>query len=209
MIREPYPLPMFPLGNVLFPFAVTSLHIFEPRYRALAKDCTKGNGEFGIVLIERGHEVGGGDMRFKVGTAAKIVESLELPDGRWLIAARGMRRLRVETWLPDDPYPMALIQELPETPLEDADRELVTLAERAVRRALAYKAELDEPAAPATVELDDEPTILALQLAAIAPVGPLDRQLLLEEDDARVRVQRLIELVDDENTVLAARLAHG
>jgi len=115
----------------------------------------------------------------------------------------------VETWLPDDPYPMALIQELPEAPLASDDRDRVALAERAVRRALAYKAELDEPAAPATIELDDDASTLALQLAAIAPIGPLDRQSLLEEDDPRRRVDRLIEFVDDENTVLAARLAQG
>ena len=209
MSREPYPLPMFPLGSVLFPHAVTSLHIFEPRYRALARDCTKGDRKFGIVLIERGHEVGGGDSRFGVGTLAHIVEALELPDGRWIIAALGVQRLRVVTWLPEDPYPLAIIQELDDPQLDDADTELVTVAERTVRRSLAYKAELDEPAASATVTLDDEPTVLAFQLAAIAPVGPLDRQALLEEDDPVARVQRLIQLVDEENAVLAARLAQG
>ena len=208
-MTEPYTLPMFPLGNVLFPHAVTSLHIFEPRYRALARDCTQGNGEFGIVLIERGHEVGGGDVRFTVGTVAKIVEALELEDGRWLLGALGVRRLRVETWLPEDPYPLAVVQDLEDRDLDEDDAALVEVADRAVRRALAYKAELDEPAPAATVKLDDEPSILALQLAAIAPVGPLDRQALLEVDDARTRVQRLIELIEEENTVLAARLAGG
>jgi uncharacterized protein len=208
-VTEPYRLPMFPLGNVLFPHAMTSLHIFEPRYRALARDCTQGNGEFGIVLIERGHEVGGGDIRFPVGTVAKIVEALELSDGRWLIGALGVRRLRVDTWLPDDPYPLALVEDLEDAALLDEDVHVLSAADRAVRRALAYKAELDEAAAPATVQLDDEPSVLALQLAAIAPIGPLDRQKLLEEDDSRARIQRLIELVEDENTVLAARLEQG
>src|SRR6478672_4324189 len=75
-------LPMFPLGTVLLPFAHLPLHIFEPRYRALVKDCLAGDGEFGVVLIERGHEVGGGDVRFGVGTVARIVQTAELPDGR-------------------------------------------------------------------------------------------------------------------------------
>jgi uncharacterized protein len=206
---EPYTLPMFPLGNVLFPHAVTSLHIFEPRYRALARDCTQGNREFGVVLIERGNEVGGGDVRFSVGTVAEIVEALELEDGRWLLGALGIRRLRVQTWLPEDPYPLAIVADLEDSDLGEADAALVSAADRAVRRSLAYKAELDEPAAAATVTLDDEPSVLALQLAAIAPIGPLDRQCLLEEDDARTRVQRLIELIEEENAVLAARLAGG
>lgn len=207
MIREPYPLPMFPLGNVLFPHATTTLHVFEPRYRALARDCTRGNGDFGIVLIERGHEVGGGDIRFAVGTIAHLVEWAELPDGRWLLAALGRRRMRVETWLPDDPYPMALVQELADPPLPEEAHPLVRQAERAVRRALAYKTELTEPAAPATAVLDDDPDILAFQLAAIAPIAALDRQRLLEQDDVSERLARLIELAEDEAEVLARRLA--
>jgi uncharacterized protein len=206
---SPYRLPMFPLGSVLFPHAVTSLHIFEPRYRALARDCTAGNGEFGIVLIERGHEVGGGDTRFDVGTAATIVEAVELPDGRWLLAALGVRRVRVTTWLPDDPYPLALVEDVAEATLAAEDHPLVAAAARVVRRALAYKAELDEPAVHATVELDTEPDVLAFQLAAIAPLGPIDRQALLAEDSSRRRVERLIALVEDENEVLARRLAGG
>ena len=209
MIREPYPLPMVPLGNVLFPHAVTTLHIFEPRYRALARDCTRGNGEFGVVLIERGHEVGGGDSRFGIGTVARIMESAELPDGRWLLAALGARRLRVETWLPEDPYPLALVQELDDAPLTGDDLSLVRVAEQVVRRALAYKTELGETATPATVTLDDDPDTKIFQLAAITPVNSFDRQRLLEEHDAGARVRRLIELAEDEADVLARRLAAG
>jgi Lon protease-like protein len=161
------------------------------------------------VLIERGHEVGGGDTRFGVGTVARIAESVELPDGRWLLAAIGERRLRVVTWLPDDPYPVALIQELEPRTLEERDGELLAATERAVRRALAYKAELAEPATPATVELDADMDTRAFQLAAIAPLGPLDCQGLLEEDDPRRRVERLQELVEEENAVLARRLSGG
>ena len=62
---------MFPLGNVLFPHAQLPLHVFEPRYRALAETCLAGDGEFGVVLIERGSEVGGGDTRFSIGTVAR------------------------------------------------------------------------------------------------------------------------------------------
>ena len=73
---------MFPLGTVLFPGAVLPLHVFEPRYRALVRDCLAGDREFGVVLIERGSEVGGGDVRVEVGTVARIVQVAEPPDGR-------------------------------------------------------------------------------------------------------------------------------
>ena len=59
---------MFPLEGVLFPYGVMPLRIFEPRYRAMIELCLRGDGRFGVVLIERGSHVGGGDARFDFGT---------------------------------------------------------------------------------------------------------------------------------------------
>src|SRR6478672_6836758 len=96
-------MPMFPLGTVLFPHAPLPLHLFEDRYRALAETCLRGDGRFGVVLIERGFEVGGGDQRFGVGTVARIVEAARTPDGRYLLATVGTERFRIKKWLGDDP----------------------------------------------------------------------------------------------------------
>lgn len=201
------PLPMFPLGSVLFPAMPLGLHVFEPRYRALVTDCLRNRQEFGVVLIERGSEVGGGDARFPVGTVARITAAGELPDGRWLLEAVGDRRIRVAAWLPDDPYPLALVQDLPDD--GPPDRRALDVAEQAVRRALALKSELDEPAAPAAARLDDDPRRAAYQLAAIAPIGPLDQQLLLALDDATARMRELARLADDAARMLAYRLSGG
>ena len=92
-------------GTVLFPRCSLPLHVFEPRYRALVDDCLAGDGEFGVVLIERGSEVGGGDVRTDVGTVAQIVEASELPDGRWALAAVGTRRIRVTRVAAGRPVP--------------------------------------------------------------------------------------------------------
>jgi Lon protease-like protein len=202
-------LPMFPLSAVLFPHAGTTLHIFEPRYRELARRCTSGDGKFGVVLIERGHEVGGGDVRFGVGTVAGIAEAAELPDGRWYLGVVGLTRLRVREWRPDAPFPLADVDELPPETLPARAQPQLARAEQAVRRALAYKAELNEPAVPATVAFDADPSVAALQLAAAAPLGPLDKQCLLEEDDPVARLDRLTSLVVDLNADLEQRLATG
>jgi uncharacterized protein len=203
------PLPMFPLGTVLFPFVHLPLHVFEPRYRALVKDCLRNRKEFGVVLIERGHEVGGGDDRFAVGTVAHITESAELPDGRWVLDTIGTRRVRIGTWLPDDPYPLALAADLPDNRDDDIDTGLLAAAETAVRRALTLKAELTEPAAPASIRVDDEPIVAAWQWAAVAPLAALDHQRLLEEDDANRRLALLVEMAGEAGDVLAYRLSGG
>lgn len=200
---------MFPLGSVLFPHTLLPLHVFEPRYRALVKDCLRQGLEFGVVLIERGHEVGGGDTRFAVGTVAHIREAAEMPDGRWALVCVGTRRVTVQAWLPDDPYPVALVEDRPEGALSAATHEHLGMAEAAVRRALALASELDEPAAPATVPLDADPAVAAWQLAAVAPLGPVDHQRLLEIDDAAARLNVLTALATDASALLAYRLSGG
>jgi len=94
---------MFPLGTVLLPGGAVALHVFEDRYRALVADCLAGDGRFGVVLIERGSEVGGGDRRVAVGTEAAIEAATSFDDGRFGLLARGLRRLEVVQWLGERP----------------------------------------------------------------------------------------------------------
>jgi hypothetical protein len=196
---------MFPLQSVLFPYLGLPLHVFEDRYRQMMRDCLAGSRQFGVVLIDRGPEVGGGDVRSSIGTLATILEAEELPDGRWTLIAVGAERLRVSSWLPDDPYPRAEITPLAEgPPASTAD---LDAAERVVRRSLALKAELDEPAPPMTIELAGDSGVRGWQLCGIAPLGPVDRQRLLTVADATERVQMLAAVVDEECSVLAHRLS--
>ena len=62
------------------------------------------------MLIERGSEVGGGDVRASIGTVARIVRVTPLGNGRFEIVAAGLRRLSVLEWLADDPYPRADVE---------------------------------------------------------------------------------------------------
>ena len=202
---------MFPLGSVLFPHAPLPLHVFEPRYRALAEACLRGDGRFGVVLIERGHEVGGGDSRFSTGTIATIVEAARTPDGRYLLATMGSDRLRVRRWLREDPYPRAEVDVIAEPkPHPDTIAAGRDAVERLLVRALALRAELGEPAARVdTVRLDEDPVRASFEASAMAPVGPLDAQALLELDDPGDRFARLEALLTDQVEVLALRLAGG
>jgi Lon protease-like protein len=199
-------LPMFPLGTVLFPHAVLPLHVFEPRYREMTKQCLAGDREFGVVLIERGHEVGGGDTRFDVGTVARIEQASELDDGRWVLVSVGIARLRVTEWLPDAPYPQARVERIAEPPAT-AGRDDVQDVEARLRRALAMRVELGEPSAPLQFELSGDVVQASYEAAALAPIGPLDAQRLLTIDDAGDRLALLRTLLIDECAVLERRLS--
>ena len=192
-------LPMFPLGTVLFPHMVLPLHVFEPRYRALMHDVLDGDREFGVALISRGHEVGGGDLRTDVGTVARIVQAEEIEDGRWLTIAVGTRRVRIDRWLPDDPYPLAVVEDLEESVdlgEVDASDELLVAATARLRRVLAMQAELGEETLPSTFELVEDPAIAGWQLAVVAPLNPLDAQRILAAGSHRERLELLTDALE-------------
>ena len=190
-------LPMFPLGTVLVPGAGLPLHVFEPRYRAMTKDCLAGDGCFGVVLIERGSEVGGHDVRSDIGTRARIVESAELPDGRWALVAAGEERLRVRRWLDDDPYPRAEVEPWPDVEPGSGYAGDLAATIALLRRALALTAEAGRAAAPATVELADDPLVAGYQAVALAPIPTLDRHQLLAAPSPEARAASLAELLRD------------
>lgn len=204
---------MFPLGTVLLPFAHLPLHIFEPRYRALVKDCLAGDGEFGVVLIERGQEVGGGDVRFDVGTVARIVQTAELPDGRWLLDAMGTERFRVAEWLPEDPYPLAMVEpigeESPDGASDDAAEaaERRTAVERRLRQVLALQVELGMPAPSAVRTLDENPDVAAFEAALLSPIGQMDAQMVLEAPSTIARLMLLESVLEDAREYLTRRMA--
>ena len=197
---------MFPLGTVLFPSAVLPLHVFEPRYRALVRDCLAADRELGVVLIERGSEVGGGDVRSTVGTVAHIVRADELPDGRWGLVTVGARRLRVGEWLPDAPYPLADVTDWPDPDPGPGYPEQVEQVVTRLRRVLALAAEAGDGAAPATAELSEDPVLALHQAGALSPLGPHDQQRVLASPSPEARAELLGSLLAEAEEVLRLRL---
>ena len=202
-------LPMFPLGSVLLPSSMISLHVFEPRYRALARHCMEGDRRLGVVLIERGSEVGGGDVRFDVATRATIADAVELDDGRWVMVLIGEDRVRVGRWLPDDPFPRAQVtpcDDLPPGPSASVRRDELELL---LRRVVAQRVELGEAAIDVTLELSSDAAVATWQAIGLAPLGPLDAQRVLGTDGAGERLALVLSLLEEEAAVLAQRVAGG
>lgn len=201
---------MFPLSTVLFPFGVLPLHVFEPRYRTMTTDVLAGDRQFGVVLIERGSEVGGGDCRLDVGTVARVEAARRFDDGRWALVAVGVSRCTVVRWLEDDPYPRAEVEVDSDPTSEPASDDLAE-AEAAVRRTRALLSELaDTPAVPADLDLGAGSHERVWKLCELAPLSAHDRQILLEADDPRARLARLTSLTrqvsDDLSRLLAGAM---
>jgi uncharacterized protein len=185
--------PMFPLGSVLFPSVPIPLRVFEPRYLTLVGrllDEDEPGFEFGVVLIERGSEAGGGDQRASVGTMARLVSAAAGADDL-LIVGVGTRRFTVERWVDDDPYPRAELAMLPDLEWSEVLEPLRAEAEAVVRRVIARVA---EPQPDAGIELADDPTAAVWQLAALAPLGEYDRYTLLRSTSMGGLLRQIIDL---------------
>jgi Lon protease-like protein len=117
-------------------------------------------------------------VRFDIGTVARISD-LDVTDSAVGLVALGGARFAVDGWLDDDPFPQAEIRMLDDLTWDDRHRALLDEADRTVRAGMAVASEYVELAWPPTIELSGSPVDAAWQLAAIAPLGPLDQITLL------------------------------
>lgn len=202
-------IPMFPLGSVVFPHQSLPLHIFEERYRSLVRDCLAGDRTFGVVLIERGSEVGSGDARFEIGCTAGIVRADELPDGRWALHTSGLNPLRIVEWLPDDPYPRAEVAVGADLSWDDDAEGAFDRAVVAFGRVVTLADQLGYAIDPGVLELPGEAIWDHWVISARAPVGELDRYALLAAPTPAARMELLVTQLADLEAVLATRLAGG
>jgi len=199
-------MPMFPLGTVLMPAMPLSLRIFEERYLKLTGDLIlEENPEFGVVLIERGPEVGGGEKRLGIGTLASV-QDIGTLDQFYGVESIGTQRFRVNAWLPDDPYPMADIDFIPDLIWNDSLMPARVHLETKVRNLLAFASEFGDLQYGPDTELSDDPMDACWQLAGVLPVGPLDQIDLLSAQSADELISRTYEVVLTLDEALKAML---
>jgi hypothetical protein len=188
-------MPMFPLSTVLLPAMPLSLRIFEERYLKLTGDLIlEENPEFGVVLIARGPEVGGGEKRLEIGTVASVTDIGTL-DQFYGIEAIGSQRFRVNAWLPDDPYPIADIDFLPDLIWNDSLASARVHLESKVRNLLALASEFGDLQYGPDTEISDDPMESCWQLAGVLPVGPLDQVDLLNSQSADELISKTYDVV--------------
>ena len=200
-------MPMFPLGSVLFPSMPLTLRIFEERYLKLLGDLMGSDQpEFGVVLVSRGSEVGGGDNRMSVGTIASVTE-IGTTDEFLGLESFGSRRFTVTDWLPDDPYPIAEIEFLPDLIWDDSLMPARVHLEAQVRKVLALASEFGDLLFGADITLSDDPMSAVWQMAGILPIGELDRFDLLTSQSAEELIAHTYEIVTTAEETLRAMLA--
>jgi Lon protease-like protein len=177
---RPERIPLFPLNVVLLPGAELPLHIFEPRYRQMVKDCLEEKSEFGMLLaLDKGIA--------RVGCTAEIVQvTKRYDDGRMDILTAGRAPFRVVELFTEDPLLEGHVdyledREAPGNPR--IQRELVELFEACHTLIFDdYPKNLDGAASEA----------LSYLVAAALPMDLLWKQQILELRSEADRQERLV-----------------
>jgi Lon protease-like protein len=178
------------------------LRIFEPRYLKLLGDLMGSeNPEFGVVLIVRGAEVGGDDQRMKLGTIASVI-NIGTTEEFYGLESVGTQRFKVTNWLPDDPYPLAVIELIPDLIWDDALLKSKNQLEVRVRQLLAFASEFTNLQFGADIALSNDPIEACWQLAGILPIGELDQLDLLSSESTEELISRTNEIVTTADQTL-------
>ncbi|MGH7658048.1 MAG: LON peptidase substrate-binding domain-containing protein, partial [Gemmatimonadales bacterium] len=158
----PFRLPLFPLELALFPGMAQPLHIFEPRYREMLRDCLESDERFGLLPGSTGEPPAPG----AIGCVAHIRATQALDDGRSNILVQGGERFTVQEL--DErsrPYLLGMVEPLHDTDLEAIDPERVQDLTRLGQEYLAAIQVLND-APVSSFTWSGDPEEVSLQAAA-------------------------------------------
>jgi uncharacterized protein len=218
-------LPFFPLHVVVFPHLPLPIHVFEPRYRAMARDLVADNGpyagRFVVSMITEGQEAFDDPGVRAVGTICEVRTADRLADGRYVLLAAGVARATLGTIDRSGEYALVEAQPLPETPGAEAEK-LIPEAQAALDQYLAtvkrfvaaaasigsgtqeitdVAASLDEVLKP--IRLPDDPLAASYAVGGVLQIELMRKQQLLELPDAATRLRAEIDLLRRESRLLA------
>ena len=205
--------PMFPLQSALLPGETLPLNIFEPRYARLVQDCiAMPDPAFGVVLISQGLEIGGGDVRSEIGALAHISEYADLGMGQYQLLASVGERIRVVEWLPDDPYPRAIVQAWPDEPGPPVTAERIGEVVDGIlglfgRIIAARGGRLRSDALAVDADIADDPSRHIYALAARVPMGQADRYAVLAAPTLAARVDALTDAIETVTAMVDFQLS--
>ena len=189
-------LPIFPLPNcVLLPGGLLPLHVFEPRYRELTRDCLATHQLMAIARLRPGYETtyyGRPPVYDRCGVG-RIICSEELPDGRFALLLRGVGRVEIARELPSErAYRQVEAHVLADAQCDRAEaldhhKKLIKLCDR-----LAEVIEKGGPQLRDLVRAFEDPGMCADAIAAALVMDADARQELIEACDPMVRLQRTL-----------------
>jgi ATP-dependent Lon protease len=199
-------LPLFPLPQVvLFPGAVLPLHVFEPRYKAMIRDCLASHRALAVVQITDPDARGahGHPAIARIAGAGVIIDHAELSEGRYNILVRGRARVLLEELPFVPPYRTAKATVLATDETSIGERDVAAL----MANAAAFVALVRErdPDFDFRIPKGAPPGLVADACAHHLVIDAGERQSILETLDLSERVLRVAETLALQRLTLSKR----
>lgn len=177
-------IPLFPLRTVLYPGGPLPLRIFESRYLDMISGCLKSGQPFGVLLIKNGDEAGEAST-YSVGTLASITDWYQGSDGLLGVTAVGDKRFRLlATERQPDGLLMGEVEVLegePRTPIPEQFQPLSKILAGILDDLGKLYQSFDRHY--------DDASWVGYRFAEILPVGSVQKQFWLENDEPLQRLE--------------------
>jgi Lon protease-like protein len=177
-------IPLFPLRTVLYPGGPLPLRIFESRYLDMISGCLKSGEPFGVLLIKNGDEAGEAST-YSVGTLASITDWYQGSDGLLGVTAVGDKRFRL---LATERQPdgllmgeVVVLEGEPKTPIPEKFQPLSKILAGILDDLGKLYQSFDRHY--------DDASWVGYRFAEILPVGSVQKQFWLENDEPLQRLE--------------------
>ena len=205
-VNVPEVLPILTLrSSVLFPGAITPITVGREKSIRLVREVNERNGLLGAVL-QRESEVEdpAPDDMYKVGTAARIIKILEMPNGNLTVILNGLEKIEVKEYVSTEPYFQASV-----TPLRDSSPDVKSLEFEALVDSIrdialgiiAISPDMPKEAAFAIKNIDSKRGIINF-ICSNLELSDEDRQSLLESPGLLARARKLLEILVREQQLV-------
>ncbi len=206
-IEIPEQLPLLPLRNtVLFPGVIVPISLGRDMSLKLVRDVQRTNGFFGAVAQKEADvEEPNIDDLYKVGTIAKVIKLLEMPDGSTSAIIQGKARFEVEEVVETNPYFKAKVKKLSDIkPEEDKARDYEALVSslKDISLRIIKNSSNIPPEASFAVKNIENSTFLINFICSNTDISVKEKQTLLKIDDLKERGMKLLEFLTREVQLL-------
>lgn len=195
----PQPLPILPIRNtVLFPGVMIPITVGRQKSTKLVKKAYKGDRIIGVVAQKniKIEDPTFSDL-YQVGTVAKIIKMLVLPDGNTTIIIQGQKRFALTQPVQEEPYITAEFQLLQEGNLDGDEEEIIAIQQslkEAANKIMKLNPEIPKEA-QSTLDNIDNTAFLTHFLSSNVNAEVHEKQGLLEIDDPQTRAEKLLKFM--------------
>ncbi|MFN3939215.1 MAG: LON peptidase substrate-binding domain-containing protein, partial [Chitinophagales bacterium] len=206
-LKSEYPglLPIIPLRNtVLYPGIVLPITVGRDKSLKAANEAFKSNKLVGIVSqMDANVEDPGFEHVYKVGTIARIVKLLKMPDGSTTIIIQGKRRFVLGEAVAEEPYLKANVTLLDDKGDLKNKEFLATISSLKDLAASIIKISPNIPAEASIVLKNiDSPVFLLHFISSNMQIEVADKQKILETADVNERAQIVLKHMHNELQML-------